>query len=183
MHFLIPKTKILSSALRAAGEKRQGDIKAILLSGGCINTYITFDFNSSSEVTSKTRLSSMRRLFWTLCRHGEAVSLSVGMMPVMATAMKKALTIIQGGELYTVCSGGTNAIMAAALLNRARHSHRQSSLSGRQVCGIPSTTMPNDCLLLRGGRVSRWEGYCWRHRRYLFVPNNICMCAQIVTFL
>jgi hypothetical protein len=39
VHFLIPKTKILSSALRAAGEKRQGDIKAILLSGGCINTY------------------------------------------------------------------------------------------------------------------------------------------------
>lgn len=57
--------------------------------GECISTYITFDFNSSSEVTSKTRLSSMRRLLWTLCRHGEAASLSVGMMPVMATAMKK----------------------------------------------------------------------------------------------
>ena len=63
VHFLIPEMEIVSSALRAAGEKRQGDIKAILLSGGCINTYITFDFNSSSEVTSKTRLSSMRRLF------------------------------------------------------------------------------------------------------------------------
>ena len=51
---MIPKTKILSSALRAAGEKHQGDIKAIPLSGECINTYITFDFNGSSEVTSKT---------------------------------------------------------------------------------------------------------------------------------
>ena len=51
--FLIPEIKILS-ILRAAGEKRQGDIKPILLSGGCINTYITFDFNSSSEVTLKT---------------------------------------------------------------------------------------------------------------------------------
>ena len=26
----------------------------MLLSGECINTYITFDFNGSSEVTSKT---------------------------------------------------------------------------------------------------------------------------------
>ena len=51
---MIPEMEIVSSALRAAGEKRQGDIKAILLSGGCINTYITFDFNGSSEVTSKT---------------------------------------------------------------------------------------------------------------------------------
>jgi len=50
------------------------------------------------------------------------------MMPVMATAMKKALTIIQGGELDTVCIGGANAIMAAALLDCVRHSHRQSSL-------------------------------------------------------
>ena len=48
--------------------------------------------------------------------------MSVGMMPVMATAMKKALTIIQGGELDTVCIGGANAIMAAVLLNCARHS-------------------------------------------------------------
>ena len=51
--FLIPEIKILS-ILRAAGEKRQGDIKAMLLSGECINTCITFDFNGSSEVTSKT---------------------------------------------------------------------------------------------------------------------------------
>lgn len=51
--FLISEIKILS-ILRAAGEKRQGDIKAMLLSGECINTCITFDFNGSSEVTSKT---------------------------------------------------------------------------------------------------------------------------------
>ncbi|UYJ27919.1 MAG: hypothetical protein OGM11_09625 [Clostridiaceae bacterium] len=31
---MIPKTKILSSALRAAGEKRQGDIKAMLIKRG-----------------------------------------------------------------------------------------------------------------------------------------------------
>lgn len=41
----------------------------------------------------------------------------------------------------------------------------------------------NDCLLLRGGRVSRWEGYCWWHRRYLFILNNTCTRAQIVAFL
>jgi hypothetical protein len=51
--FLIPEIKILS-ILRAAGEKLQGDIKAMPLSGECINTCITFDFNGSSEVTSNT---------------------------------------------------------------------------------------------------------------------------------
>ena len=43
--------------------------------------------------------------------------------------------------------------------------------------------IPNDCLLLRSGRVSRWEGYCWWHRRYLFAPNSTCTRAQIVAFL
>ena len=51
---MIPKTKILSSALRAAGEKRQGDIKAMLIKRGMHQHLHTFDFNGSSEVTSKT---------------------------------------------------------------------------------------------------------------------------------
>ena len=68
VHFLIPKTKILSSALRAAGEKRQGDIKAILLSGGMYqHLHGTLDSNSSSEVTSKTMTVS----------YGEALALNL----------------------------------------------------------------------------------------------------------
>ena len=65
--FLIPEIKILS-ILRAAGEKRQGDIKAILLSGGMYqHLHGTFDSNSSSEVTSKTMTVS----------YGEALALNL----------------------------------------------------------------------------------------------------------
>ena len=45
--FLIPEIKILS-ILRAAGEKRQGDIKPILLSGGCINTYTVLSISMAA---------------------------------------------------------------------------------------------------------------------------------------
>lgn len=34
VHFLIPEMEIVSSALRAAGEKHQGDIKAMLIKRG-----------------------------------------------------------------------------------------------------------------------------------------------------
>ena len=180
--FLIPEIKILS-IFRAAGEKLQGDIKPILLSGGCINTYITFDFNGSSEVTSKTRLSSMRRLLWTLCRHGEAASLSVGMMPVMATAMKKAPTIITRRRIvhcmhrWRECDHGSSTARLRTAQSPPKQPLRKTSVRNFFY------DILNDCLLLRGGRVSRWEGYCWWHRRYLFILNNTCTRAQIVAFL
>ena len=65
VHFLIPKMKILSSVLRAAGEKRQGDIKA--MRGMYQHLHGTFDSNSSSEVTSKTMTVS----------YGEALALNL----------------------------------------------------------------------------------------------------------
>ena len=143
----------------------------------------TFDSNSSSEVTSNTMtviygevlaLNLMPTRWGSVCRL---------VMPVMATAMKKAPTIITRRRIvhcmhrWRECDHGSSTARLRTAQSPPKQPLRKTSVRNFFY------DILNDCLLLRGGRVSRWEGYCWWHRRYLFILNNTCTRAQIVAFL
>lgn len=168
--FLIPEIKILS-ILRAAGER------------GMHQHLHNFRFQWQQWGNVKDHDCHLRRVLALNLMPTRWGSVCRLVMPVMVTAMAKALAIIDRRRTghcmhrWRECDHGSSTAQLRVAQSPSKQPLRKTSVRNSFY------DMPSDCLLLRGGRVSRWEGYCWRHRRYLFAPNSTCTRAQIVAFL